>query len=377
MNNKVKKQEQSVGQIKRAAVVIAAVLICACFLFMSKAAAKGAADGLELCISRVIPSLFPLIFVSSLMVEVGAAASIAKLTAPVCPKLFRLPGESAAALLLCFLGGYPAGAKAVSQMYSKGQISHECGQRMAMLCFCSGPAFVLGALGSLISGGASLLLLLVQMLTVLILAVAVGRLSKQCDCSINYRTAKHFDGDISGAVVTAAGQSAAAILSVCEFVMLFSSIRAMLSQGGISQSLADMLRSIGLPESLAESVLPMVLEVTSGSMIALQSGLPSCAFALGFGGLSVHMQVLSICKELKLKAFRFLLLRLVQGGIAAALTYIALLLMPEYAVVCSVTASSQAYKMTATCPAGAVTMIVMCIMLTLCINSDNTRQRCA
>ena len=103
--------------------------------------AYGIEIGLELCLNRVIPSLFPMMVISVMVVESGLANSIGNRLAPVSERLFGLPGQAAAALLLSLTGGYPAGAKAVVGLYESGSVTKEQAGRMALFCFCAGRLF--------------------------------------------------------------------------------------------------------------------------------------------------------------------------------------------------------------------------------------------
>ncbi|MBE6754395.1 MAG: hypothetical protein E7559_08635 [Ruminococcaceae bacterium] len=344
-------------------------------LLLPQVVARGISDGVQLCISVVVPSLFFMMLLSVLLVQCGAVEKAAPLLTPLARSLFGMPGEGAAALLLTVVGGYPAGAKAVCSLYQRGAVSKAQAQRMAMVCFCSGPAFVLGAVGAMVGSSRAVLLLCVQ-LAVLFPVGIVARLlvpaeettfqnkeRKREQTKKPKRTAPKEESDFASAVVVSVEQTASALLKVCLFVALFSAVGAVLRHVGADGVLCRLTSGV-FSEETARALLPVVLEVTAGTTAAVQAGLPAVAFALGFGGIAVHMQVLAICRPIGIDYSRFLLLRLLQGALCALLTGLMLPLLKDEAV--AALSAGQTRLAFSSAPTGAATLLVMCIMYTLC-----------
>ena len=109
---------------------------------------SGVRNGLLLCGETVVPSLFPFMIISDFLVRSGASDGIGRLLSPVTEKSFRLPGCSACAIFMSLIGGFPVGAKMISQLCESGSLSQSQGKRMIRFCVNSGPAFVIGAVGA-------------------------------------------------------------------------------------------------------------------------------------------------------------------------------------------------------------------------------------
>ena len=104
----------------------------------SKTALQSGSEAVQMCISALIPSLFPF-FVFTPMVT--------RLDLPICKplcSLLRLPEQASGILLTGFLGGYPTGAQAVSDAVKGRFIQPEDGRRMMAFCSNAGPAFLFG-----------------------------------------------------------------------------------------------------------------------------------------------------------------------------------------------------------------------------------------
>ena len=82
-----------------------AALLALALLWNAAAAAEAVRRGVTLCLTSVIPALFPFFAVSSLLVSLGAGDAARVLERPF-RALFRCGGAGAAAFLLGMIGGY-------------------------------------------------------------------------------------------------------------------------------------------------------------------------------------------------------------------------------------------------------------------------------
>ena len=344
----------------------AAVLV----LSFPESAAEGMSEGISICLSRVIPSIFPMMLVCMLIVECGLAQKVSPMLAPLSRKLFGLPGEAGAALLLALIGGYPAGAKGVMELYHRGAVTKQQAGRMSLFCFSAGPAFLVGVVGGLAgNSGVGWLLLAVQALTVIIIGITVCRINpvppEVRKADDNARSVCSF----SDAVVTSVSKSASAMLQVCLYIMIFAAVGSLLTAAGVTGFAEKILLSAGLNERLSQAAMPILLEVTGGCVSSAGAGLPVMAFAVGFGGLSVQMQVLSVTEKLKVNRGVFFAVRCLHGAVGAALTALAVELLPDR--VMTVSAPLTEPQLSGS-PQGAVMLVIMCAMCVLCLPSGSS-----
>ena len=139
-------------------LVLCGVLVW--FLADAKQLRLEAAGALALCAGTVIPSLFPFMAVAGMLVRLGFGQWLAPYTAGLTAPLFRLPGCAGSALLLGLVGGYPIGAKTAADLYRENLVSREEAERLLAFCNNSGPAFIIGAVGSGVFGSVKIGLLL-------------------------------------------------------------------------------------------------------------------------------------------------------------------------------------------------------------------------
>lgn len=366
------------GEIKKKCLTpaaAAALAMAAAFFFMPSDASQGCADGIQLCLNVAVPSLFPMMFATIMATETGITQWLGRLLSPVARTLFGISGNAGGAVIMAITGGFPAGAKAVSGLYERGEIGREEGERMCLFCFAAGPAFLIGAVGGMygsVKTGVSMLV--IQVLSVIL----VGMISRVMYPDIGRNSSKEraekqpVRVSTAQAMTDAVSQTAAAMLNICLYIILFSIFRAVLDASGISGGVAAILAGLGISKSVSEAVLPLLLEVTSGCAAAAESGLPTTAFAVGFGGLAVHMQVLSIAKSVEIRYGRFFLARLIQGVLCAAMMQVYILVTPENTVAAFAGADHTA-SISST-PTGAVLLVVMSAMYLICLpQMDNKK----
>lgn len=122
------------------------LLLFIILIFDSRLVVESASDGVDLCMKSVIPSLFPFMFFSNLLVSMLRGEN--GLIISWLEKLFSMPTGTGSILIPAFLGGYPAGAHSISVLYKSGQLSESESGKLMAFCNNAGPAFIFGILSS-------------------------------------------------------------------------------------------------------------------------------------------------------------------------------------------------------------------------------------
>ena len=246
-------------------------------------ASAAVAEALNLCLTRVIPALFPFLAVTALLLRLGMASWLQGIFAPVMRPLTGLPGVCAAPVLMGLLGGYPAGARAAAGLWEDGLITRREAELLLGLCNNCGCAFLYAYIGAgmLESPRAGLWLIAVHAVSALLSGAVLCRLEKDrgrpsLPCSQPEKPLP-----LSAALAASVRSAAASMATICAFVVLF-------------RTLADLL-----PAALPAWALG-ALELVSGAS-ALEpgaAGFISAAVMAAWGGLCVHCQTLSVIGDL-------------------------------------------------------------------------------
>ncbi len=336
--------------------LLAAVLTAACALLIFPAqAARGAANGVGYSLDILVPSLYPFMVLSVFVVRSGLAGRIGGALQKPTRALFRLPGGAAATLLMSVIGGYPAGARSVAALYAEGIVSRAQAQRMLCFCVSAGPPFVVTAvgIGFLKSAGAGALLLSSQVAAFLIMGVLCGIAAPRNGAGKS-PVPKKKAGGTAQALIDSAADAAYSTLMMCCFVILFA-------------VLMNLLRLFVTDPALS-AALSSLLEITGGCADLARLGVPlwGIAFALGWGGVCVHFQVLACTAGVGVKKGRFLLCRLLQGALAAAVCRGLCALFPESAQVFQNIEGPVSGVLSNSAPAAAA-LALLCLALLLCV----------
>lgn len=290
-------------------LLLAGVLLT---VFSGQASAY-ALDGLILCAGKVIPSLFPYMVVSSLLVYSGLAAKLGRLIPAA--RLFSLPREAGSSLLLGAVCGFPVGAKTAVDLYKNGCVSKTEAEVLISISNNTGPSFVVGIVGSLFWGSPAFgwALYCFQIFAAAAAGLLVNRflfpfkssaLSGKTSC-----TSKPFSLLFSSAV----SEAALSCLSICGFVVFFYVV---------IQFATEAFTAAAAPPLLS-ALLGAVLEFTTGTALGADvGGWPGaflCGFAVGWAGLSVFFQACSFALPAGLSLKRTVAVKALQGVITGAL----------------------------------------------------------
>ena len=239
-------------------------------------------QALSLCAHCVIPSLFPFLAASSLLLSLGVQELAAPFLAAWFEPLFRVRGEGAAAFLLGLIGGYPIGARTAAELYQHQRLTRAETERLLHFCNNSNPVFLLSVLGTGVFGSLriGLWLWLIHLAAALLTGLCFrGNGREPYPQSPRPIQAPPPLPDFPSAFVSAVNSALSAILTICAFVSCFYLLSAPLSRlGAVSPWLVGSLELFSLTPLLSPTPLSFLLAST----------------AAGWGGLSVLFQTAAL-----------------------------------------------------------------------------------
>lgn len=336
------------------ASIVAFVLLIITFPQISFSAAVA---GVDLWFNIVLPSLLPFIIANELLIGLGFVAFLGILLEPFMRFVFNVPGAGAFAVAMGFSSGYPTGAKVTSSLYEKGLCTKIEAERLLTFTNNSGPLFIIGAVsvGMFNNPQLGILLALAHYASAITVGILFrwykvkGHFSLQKKGSIiklekkeknifrrafrEMFIARKNDGRNLGVLIgDAVKNSVNLLLMIGGFIIFFSVIISLLVQLNIiwtvSSVVALILSSFGIDHSIISSALCGLFEITTGSKLAFLSSAPyihrivATAFILGWAGLSVHLQVISIISKNNLSPVPYLFAKFIQGIIAGLYTFL-------------------------------------------------------
>lgn len=326
---------------------------------------SAAKSGLALWANSVVPSLFPFFIATELLCSTSLVNDIGRLLKPFMKPLFNVSGEGGFALIMGIISGYPTGAKIASRFWQDGTCTQEECERLLSFTNNSGPLFIIGTVGISMFGNTLIGVLL--FITHVLASITVGIIFRfwkytRCSSSSNFKTTSfkinnsrvnssyspvtksinsHNSsnsnnvsllnlGEIIGNSIT---NSISTILMIGGFVVLFSVVISILKASNLLELLAvfinPILHTLSIPEVFSKYMITGFLEITNGisgiasiHLKAISINIIITAFLLGFGGISVMLQVLSIISKTDLSPKPYVIGKLLHGIISAIYTYV-------------------------------------------------------
>ena len=315
--------------IKKAEPPRLGALCLALLLFFSLALMLRRADiatdsmrkGLALCARAIVPSLFPFMVLSELLVATGAGEY---LTVPLARPLGKLLGLSRAgcsAIVLGLLCGFPVGARCAILSREKGTMARAECERVLACSSIPSSAFLISTVGTTLWKNAKfgMFLYFCTVLAALLSGILLYVLQKrrkgeQTKLVYPSATKVHFEASMLPSAVKNATVST---LLICAYVVFFSTLTG---------TVEVVLGRFAANEA-THALLASLLELSGG--ISAAAGLANRRLAailrgaaVGWSGLSIHCQMLSLCDGHDLSTRPYLAAKLMQMILCSAMMFL-------------------------------------------------------
>ena len=112
-------------------------------LLFPKEVFEGASSGLLLWFQIILPTLFPFLLISNLLLSTGSMDILVNVLGKPVSHIFGVSKSSSFSIVTGFLCGYPMGAKTASDLVRKGYISKNEGEYLFSFCNNGSPVFII------------------------------------------------------------------------------------------------------------------------------------------------------------------------------------------------------------------------------------------
>ena len=116
-------------------------------LLNSKLIIASVSNSTTLFISKLIPTLFPYLLITELLINSNAINNLAYGMDNIISKLFHIPKNSASTVIVGFLLGYPNAAKCILNQYKKQQIDTKVSTKLVSFTSNANMSFVIATIG--------------------------------------------------------------------------------------------------------------------------------------------------------------------------------------------------------------------------------------
>ncbi len=315
MTNTNSKSDNSKCISKRSGIS-ALFTLASCFsvfivsLLFSDKIAHSVRSALSLCSSVIIPSVFPFMVMSDLLYVYTDFSNFNR-TGGSFERIFGVSRVGLYPYILGLLCGFPLGVKCASELYKNGKLSREEAERIIGFSNNTGPAFLVSGIGLGLRGSVKdgFLLYFVMVVSSIIVGYLFSPRGAVKSPTVSIGTEKTFS-------LTASIKNAGInTLNVCSYLTFFACIVGLL-RGAIGENYVYLSLISFLEVGSATSILSKTKLLTPHLSLALSS------FAVGFSGLSVHLQAISFLIGTDIRIKRYVFMKLAQGILSFMLTFL-------------------------------------------------------
>ena len=336
--------------LKEKSISIIFILYLFFLVLFTKSNFNAAKKGITLWANNVVPSLFPFFVAVELLKHTNLIYYLSIKLDKYMKPIFNLPGVASFPFVMGLISGYPVGAKIVSDLYSNYLCTQKEAERMLAFTNNSGPLFIIGTVGCSFYSNTSIgiLLLISHILSSICVGIILGIISRikfatntftanstQSASANNFSSLLQDDiriDDLGGILGSAIVSAIKSILMIGGFVTIFSVILSILNNTKILTIISYFISNIfHINPDYIVGLLTGFLEFTNGlykistinnKMLSINLILSS--FIIGFGGISVTLQVLNIISKNKLSIKTYIFGKLLHGTISALFTFLIL-----------------------------------------------------
>lgn len=282
------------------------IIIFILFLTNVKYISSSIYSSLFFCAKRVIPTLFPFMFLCEILSRnLSIPNRFNKFFFKIANKLGICQKHIKAIFLGCICG-FVNGPKLITQTDSPASLNSEEITSSVFLSSNASISFVVGIVGGFIWN--SLTFGIFLYLTQIISSIIINKIyfdKKQSILIFNKEKTTSFFNSISNSIYS----STQTMIIICSYTIIFSLIIDLLSLYLASHLNSEIF-----------SFIASSMEFTKGVYIAtqhknIQYSAFLTGFSVGFGGLCVAGQTFSVCEGFKLKKSLYIALKAIQGVI--------------------------------------------------------------
>lgn len=301
-------------------IIVLAVLVLL-FVIFPDTVSQGAENGLMLWFKVIIPSLFPFMIVSTMLIRLNVTRYISGIFYPVFHRIFKISRDGCYPAVIGMLSGYPLGAKTVADLYKINAFSKKEAQFILGFCNNASPMFMLEYIGVKCMG----LDKPVIMLCIIYLSAFINAMFEFYKPDEEYNYAgntfiKTKNYSMMEALDDSILSSAITLVKVGGYIIMFS----------IFTELLQNMVTVGEVFKVAGSG---ILEITTGGEILADASLSEYVKSIlisafcAFGGMSSVAQTSSVLIGTNLSSVKYVMVKIRQAVIAAVLAAVIFYLM--------------------------------------------------
>lgn len=272
-------------------------------------------DSLTVFFTTLFPSIFPFFLIGNLLISYHFIDTINLFFGKIITKLFHTGSNASFILIMSMLSGFPSGAKYIRDLFDRNLITLNQANYLITFTHFANPLFVLTTCSSLFYEKKIPYFILISMYLSNILIGILTRPKKRQEMestlTISYQKISSFSEAFTSSLKNTLEILVMILGNTCFFYLVSKLVTTFIPVGPFFTSLVN-------------GFFDLTKGITSLSFLnttILLKGMLVLSF-ISFGGINIHMQVLNMIQNTKIKYLNFLLGRIAQASISALLFFI-------------------------------------------------------
>lgn len=269
-------------------------------------------NALKVFCTTLFPSIFPFFLISDLLISYNFCNTLNKYFAKINNFLFHTSNASNFVIIMSIFSGFPSGAKYIKTLLDKHMLNLNQANYLITFTHFANPLFVLSITKSLFPNKSiGYLILLSHILANILLAIIIRPKEKEKIQNLEWNQISSFSTNLSNSIKSSLNLLALILGNTCFFYIVTKLISTYFNMNIISSifmnGFFDMTKGLNSITLLSTTYLFKAILVLT---------------FISFGGINVHMQVLDIISNTKIKYKNFLLGRISQLAISSFLFFL-------------------------------------------------------
>ena len=295
-------------------VILISIFVFLELFFMRKIIYTSIMYALNIWVNNLIPSLFPFFIISDILINYNITAFIPKIIKKICKYIFNISDNMLLVFMLSMFSGFPTNARTTRTLYDKGVMTLDEANHILIFSHFANPAFILTTIAIYFFNNQKLgiVLLIIHYLSNLILGFCFRFFFQYKDNPINKQVIPTSFGNI---FINAIKNAIDTVITICGVIVVFMLL---------SSIIINSFKFNSYTEMIIKGLFEITIGIEELSKLSLNSTykLIISSMFLAFGGISVHIQVLSQIVGTKIKYSYFFMGRMYQMIISFILSYI-------------------------------------------------------
>ncbi len=280
-------------------------------IFNSKLILNEVSSALNTFIYVLFPSIFPFFLISNILINYNFCETLNKYFSKITNFLFHTSNASNFVIIMSMLSGFPSGSKYITQLYKKNILNINQANYLITFTHFSNPLFVIAISNKLFNNlKITYMILFAHIISNIIIGIIIRPKEKEKKENIELKNTDSFSNILSNSIISSFKLLALILGNTCFFFIISGLITKYINLSPIQNILIngffDITKGVNTLNIINSEIFKAILILTF----------------IGFGGINIHMQVLNIIENTKIKYKNFLLGRISQVGLSVIIFYL-------------------------------------------------------